>query len=290
MESARSRGYGNRINRMAAALGRFSHGISAIFHMLGLYGHANRHFRNIAVRRNTVHLRRLPPALEGYRMLHLSDLHIDLDPGLVDVWIQRLKPLEYDVCVITGDFRNQTFGSSRPVLRLMRRLRQHIKAPIFAVLGNHDFLESVEPLEALGIRFLLNEHTLLRHAGAALALIGIDDPNIYRTHDLSRALAGVPAGVPRILLSHSPSIFKEAMAAKLDFVLAGHTHGGQICLPGGWIVLRNDSSPRRLLRGAWRVGDTQGYTSPGTGSCGVPLRLFCQPEITLHVLQSATAS
>ena len=176
------------------------------------------------------------------------------------------------------------------MLKLMRRLRQHIKAPIFAVLGNHDYLESVEPLEALGVRFLLNEHTLLGHAGATLALIGIDDPNIYRTHDLSRALAGVPPGIPRILLSHSPSIFEEALAAKIDFVLAGHTHGGQICLPGGGIVLRNDPSPRQLLRGAWRVGNTQGYTSQGTGSCGVPLRLFCRPEIALHLLQLANQS
>jgi predicted MPP superfamily phosphohydrolase len=70
-------------------------------------------------------------------------------------------------------------------------------------------------------------------------------------------------------------------------MLSGHTHGGQICLPGGFVLIRNAPVPRHMLAGAWRHAGLQGYTSRGTGSCGVAARFFCPPEITLHVLRAA---
>ena len=255
--------------------------------VLGLYRHGYRQFHNLRVRRNTLAIRRLPDAFEGFTLLQMSDLHIDLDPSLVDSVAAAIAGLQYDVCVITGDFRNSTIGTWDEVVPPMKRLVEQIRAPVYAVLGNHDFSSMVPPLEAAGVRFLVNESAVLERGGAALHLVGIDDPNIYATHDLDYALRGVPPGAVKILLSHSPVIYREAAARGFEALLAGHTHGGQVCLPGGGILVRNDRSPRRFLRGAWRHGDLLGYTSSGTGSCGIPIRFNCPPEVTLHTLQRA---
>ena len=254
---------------------------------IGLYRHGYRQYHNIRVRRNTLAIRRLPDAFEGFTLLQMSDLHIDLDATLVDSVAAAIADLPYDVCVITGDFRNSTIGAWDAVVPPMRRLVEQIRAPVYAVLGNHDFADMVPPLEAAGMRFLVNESVAVERDGAALYLVGIDDPNIYATHDFNHALRRVPSGAIRILLSHSPAIFREAAARGFEVLLAGHTHGGQVCLPWGGILVRNDKSPRRFLRGAWRHGDLQGYTSSGTGSCGLPIRFNCPPEVTLHTLQRA---
>lgn len=100
----------------------------------------------------------------------------------------------------------------------------------------------------------------------------------------------MPAGEPAILLSHSPETWREAAALKFDLLLAGHTHGGQLCLPGGMPLVRNAPVPRRLLAGPWTEGTLTGYTSRGTGACGVAARLFCPPEITLHTLRRTASS
>ncbi len=254
---------------------------------VGLYRHGYRQYHNIRVRRNTLAIRRLPGVFEGFTLLQMSDLHIDLDATLVDSVAAAIAGLRYDVCVVTGDFRNSTIGAWDEVVPPMRRLVEQIRAPAYAVLGNHDFADMVAPLEAAGVRFLVNESVAVEHNGAALYLVGIDDPNIYATHDFNHALRRVPSGAIRILLSHSPAIFREAAARGFEVLLAGHTHGGQVCLPWGGILVRNDKSPRRFLRGAWRHGDLQGYTSSGTGSCGLPIRFNCPPEVTLHTLQRA---
>lgn len=257
--------------------------------LLGMYRHGNRQFRDLRVVRHALPVRRLPQPFAGFRILHMSDLHLDLDPTLVQPIAAAIRALDYDLCVMTGDYRNSTVGGWDVAVRAMRELRQAIAAPVFAVLGNHDFVAMVPPLEEAGIRFLLNESVALRRGAAALYLAGIDDPYIYRTHSLARALRRVPPLAATILLSHSPIIHEEAARRGVAAVLAGHTHGGQVCLPGGRIIMRNDASPRRLWRGAWRHGGMSGYTSPGTGSCGLPIRFNCPPEVTLHTLGAAGA-
>jgi predicted MPP superfamily phosphohydrolase len=257
-------------------------------HALGLYRRGYIQFHNLRIRHNTFHISGLPPAFAGYTLLQMSDLHIDLDPTLVETIAAAIRGLKYDICVMTGDFRNSTIGPWDEVLPPMRRLRAAIAAPTYAVLGNHDFIDMIDPLEAAGIGFLVNESLALTRDGATIHLVGIDDPNIYGTHDLEHALKNVPAGAVKVLLSHSPAIHREAEAHGIQVVLAGHTHGGQVCLPGGRILVRNDKSPRRFLRGSWRYRELQGYTSSGTGSCGVPIRFNCPPEVTLHTLMPAT--
>lgn len=261
--------------------------IRLLCRLTGLYGFGYRQFHSPRVHRREVVLPRLPAAFDGFRILHLTDLHLDLDTSFTATLLKALEGLAYDVCVVTGDFRNYTVGDHGPAMEELRKVLARLPGPLYGVLGNHDSIESVPRIEEMGMRMLLNEHVLLRRGDACLCLAGVDDPNVYRTHRLDRALEGVPKDVPVILLAHSPAIHGEASRAGVDLVLAGHIHGGQICLPGGGILLRNDASPRRVWRGAWQEGRTQGYTSRGTGSCGVPLRFFCPPEIAIHVLRSA---
>lgn len=256
----------------------------------GLYRHGRRQFQTIRVVHNEVRLPHLPQALDGFTLLQLSDLHLDLAPALVEVIAATIRDLRYDVCVMTGDFRNLTIGPWQAAVAETLRLGAHLRAPAYAVLGNHDLLSMVPPLEAGGIRFLLNESVRLEHNGSSIHLAGIDHPAFSGTDGLRRALRQVPHSAPCILLAHAPAVHAAAGHHRIDLVLAGHTHGGQICLPGGWVLWRNDPSPRRLLRGPWQVGVLRGYTSPGTGACGVPIRFNCPPEVTLHILRHAPAT
>jgi predicted MPP superfamily phosphohydrolase len=155
---------------------------------------------------------------------------------------------------------------------------------VYGILGNHDFIEFVPALEAAGMRMLLNENVQLQRGSDSIYLAGIDDPHFYETHDVQRAARGVPQDAYSILLSHTPESYRLAAACRFDLMLCGHTHGGQICLPGGVPVLTNSGCPRTMVRGDWTYQDLSGYTSPGTGSAGVPARFFCPPEITLHRL------
>ena len=159
--------------------------------------------------------------------------------------------------------------------------------PIYGVLGNHDSIAFVTEFEAMGIRMLMNESVMLERGDARLALVGIDDHHFYRLGSIPKATADVPEGLPSILLSHAPEVYRQAAQAGFDVMLCGHTHGGQICLPGGYPATIDADVPRRMGRGAWRRRGMLGYTSPGAGTSIVDVRINCPPEITLHRLRCA---
>jgi len=144
----------------------------------------------------------------------------------------------------------------------------------------------VPGLEAIGIHLLMNEHTVLQRNGAEIHLAGIDDPHYYRADNLEKAVEEIPEQAVTILLSHSPEIYRNAAYAKCDLMLCGHTHGGQICLPGSIPLMRNADAPYALCAGPWRYVGLQGYTSRGSGVSVVDVRLNCPPEVTLHELRN----
>jgi uncharacterized protein len=258
--------------------------IRASLRLVGLYRRAQRNARTLELRENEVRLANLPRAFAGYTILHISDPHVDLSPEIADTLIERVRGIDYDLCVLTGDYRTDTFGPHEPTLEAMARVRPHLKAPVYAVLGNHDSILMVPGLEALDIRVLLNESVTIQRRGAELHLAGIDDAHHYRLHDLVKARRGIPPDAPSILLSHTPEAYHHAAAAGFDLMLSGHTHGGQICLPGGLPLITDADCPRRYAKGAWRFEQLQGYTSVGSGSSIVDVRLNCPPEVTLHRL------
>ncbi|MFT5194348.1 MAG: putative MPP superfamily phosphohydrolase [Cellvibrionaceae bacterium] len=254
--------------------------------LLGLYGRGNRNFLDIQTVENDVYIENLPDAFDGYRLLQLSDLHLDIDLNLRGAIERVVKPVDYDLALITGDYRASTSGSYRTALDETAELMKVLKKPIYSILGNHDFIEFVQPLEDIaGMTFLINESLPLEKDGDVIWLSGIDDPHMYKTDNLNRTYAGVPPDAVKILMSHSPETWKEAAAHGVDFMLSGHTHAGQICLPGGIPLIVHAKCPREMISGNWHYEGVHGYTSPGSGGCGVPVRFNCPPEITIHTLR-----
>lgn len=249
-----------------------------------LHGRGRRNALALRVRHNRVPIRGLPAAFDGFTLLQLSDLHLDMNEGLPRVLTQTVAGLDYDACVLTGDYRARTFGSCQGALEGLELLAGALRAPAYAVLGNHDSIRMVPPMEAMGLRVLLNEAVALEREGAALHLVGIDDPHYYRADNIERAVRDLPHAAPSVLLSHSPEMYRHAAHAGFDLMLCGHTHGGQICLPGGRPILCNARAPRRLCAGPWTHHGMAGYTSVGSGVSIVDVRLNCRPEVTLHRL------
>jgi len=229
----------------------------------------------------------IPAAFDGYEILHLSDLHADMSAAALRRVAERVQGLHYDVCVLTGDYRALTYGPYHPALAGLADLLQSLRGEVYAVLGNHDTILMVPDLERMGVRMLLNEHLALERGGERIFLTGVDDAHFYRVDNIEKAAAEIPPEAFSILLSHTPEIYRQAAHAGFDLMLAGHTHGGQICLPGGVPVTLDSNLPRRMGRGSWKYRDMVGYTSAGAGSSIVPIRFNCPPEITVHRLRTA---
>ncbi|WP_157270750.1 metallophosphoesterase [Azohydromonas aeria] len=258
--------------------------LHALLRLVGLRERARRNTLRIELREHDVALQRLPPAFEGVRLLHLSDLHLDVGGGFMAALVERVRGVAHDLCVITGDFRFRTHGPWQPAMEALASLRPHLAPDTFAVLGNHDSIRMLPSIEALGVRVLMNEAACVGRGGQALWIAGIDDPHYFRAHALHKAADAIPDGACALLLSHAPEPYLEAAHCGFDLMLCGHTHGGQLCLPGGIPVMTCSSAPRALARGPWRHGAMRGYTSVGCGSSLLDVRLNCRPEVTVHRL------
>lgn len=261
--------------------------IRRVLQCTGMYRRGQRNALAPFVRRHTVRLPQLPGRFRGFRLLHLSDLHADLNTGIVTSVIERVRDEPYDVCVLTGDYRAKTFGSFELAVSELCRLRTALRGPVYAVLGNHDFIEMVSPMEAAGIRVLLNESVLIERGSDAICLAGVDDPHYYAVDNLEKAAQRLRPDTPGILLSHTPEIYRKAENCGFQLMLSGHTHGGQICLPGGIPIVLNINCPRTMCSGPWRYQSLQGYTSCGTGTSGVDVRFNCPGEIVIHQIEPA---
>jgi uncharacterized protein len=259
--------------------------IRTILYLSGMYWRGRANAASVRLRNNAVFSERLPFQFDGFTILHLSDLHADISADAMAETARLVSGLRYDLCVLTGDYRGLTFGSFAPCLQDMLRLREVLRGDIFGVLGNHDTVQMVPDLERMGIRMLLNEHAVIQRDGSNIFLAGIDDAHFYRVDNIEKAAAEMPQDAFSILLSHTPETYREASHAGFDLLLAGHTHGGQICLPGGIPIILASALPRSMGRGLWKYRGMAGYTSVGAGSCGVPVRFNCPPEITLHHLR-----
>ncbi|HUC10227.1 MAG TPA: metallophosphoesterase [Stellaceae bacterium] len=258
--------------------------------LTGLYWWASRNAARIEIRRHPISLPGLPAALDRFTILQISDLHVDISPAAMQRLAELLPQLSYDLCVLTGDYRGKTYGPWDATIEGMARIRACIAAPVYAVLGNHDSLRMVPPLEEMGIRMLVNEAEPFERDGQKFYLAGIDDAHYYRLDNIEKAASQIPHDAFSLLLSHTPEIYRQAAHADFDLMLAGHTHGGQICLPGAIPLTLDSALPRRMGAGSWRYGRMIGYTSVGVGSSIVAARINCPPEITLHELHRVAAA
>jgi len=251
----------------------------------GLYWRARRNAGRVIVRHNDIAFKDLPPRFDGFTMLHISDLHVDISEAAVQRVCELVGELRYDLCVLTGDYRGETFGPFEAALDGVARVRSHLKGQIYGVLGNHDTIRMVPGLEAMGIRMLLNECELIARDDQRIFLAGVDDAHFYRMDNIEKAAVRIPEDAFSILLSHTPEIYRQAAHAHFRLMLSGHTHGGQLCLPGSIPIMLEAALPRRMGAGAWQYHGMTGYTSVGAGTSVVPVRLNCPPEITMHCLR-----
>jgi hypothetical protein len=258
--------------------------IRTVLMATGLYWRARKNAEDIKIRRHDIRLPQVPASFDGFTILHLSDLHADMNGGAMRRLIELLPTVSYDLCVLTGDYRGKTYGPYQETIDGLARVRAHLQGPVYGVLGNHDSIRMVPPMEEIGIRMLLNEAEAIERGGEQIHLVGIDDAHYYRVDNIEKAVSSVPAAEFSILLSHTPEIYRQAAHAGFKLMLSGHTHGGQICLPGAIPIILDSVLPRRMGAGAWSYRGMVGYTSVGVGSCILPVRLNCPPEITLHRL------
>jgi predicted MPP superfamily phosphohydrolase len=229
----------------------------------------------------THHAAAIPHLPEPVRLLHWTDLH---GRSLARM---RWREPDPDLIVFTGDLA--TAGRDLPrtdaTLARMDAIWPR-SAARFAVLGNHDRRAGrtavAAKLRAHGYRVLQNEGELWH----GIWLAGTDDPHRGRP-DLAAALHGAPDGAPRILLTHSPELFPQAVAAGVDLALAGHTHGGQVRLPGVGAILTASRLGRRYSMGEYREGRSLLFVSRGLGTVHLPVRLCCPPEMALFELSPA---
>jgi len=233
----------------------------------------------------------LPPALQGFAIAQISDLHVGptIKRGYVQAVVQAVNALNADVVALTGDLVDGTVEALAAHTAPLGLLRG--KLGVYAVTGNHEYYsgapEWITEYQRLGLTVLNNQHVLLEHGGAQLALAGVPD---YSAHlfiaehrsDPHRALAGAPGEALKVLLAHQPRTIEAAAAAGVDLQLSGHTHGGQF-LP--WNLLVPMQQP--YVAGLHRHGRAWIYTSRGTGYWGPPLRFGAPSEITLLRLVAA---
>jgi len=258
--------------------------IKFIIRISGMYGRGKHNACNIQVVKNELSIANLPDSFHGFRLLHLSDLHIDMYEEASRVLRDLISTLDYDICVMTGDYRARTYGEITESMAGMQQVADVLNKPTYAVLGNHDSITMVPELESFGIQMLLNESAIIERGGDRIFLAGVDDAHYFRVENIAKSADAIAENTVSIMLSHTPEIFRQVAHAGFNVMLSGHTHGGQICLPGGVPITLDAKCPRYVGKGAWRYGDMLGYTSVGSGTSIVNVRYNCLPEVTLHTL------
>jgi predicted MPP superfamily phosphohydrolase len=255
---------------------------------VGLFNRGYHNATDIQLEHVRLEIAHLPKAFDGFRLLWISDLHLERFDHLPQKVLGMVGPLEYDLCVFGGDSCFEHYFSDKACLMMEQVARGLVKkSQVFGVLGNHDFYSIAQMLDRVGFKMLLNENICLERDGQKLWFAGVEDCHYFCADDIDEAMQGIPAGDCKILLSHSPELYKQGGDAGFDLCLSGHTHGGQICLPGGVSVISSASVPRPMRSGLWRYENMLGYTCRGAAASGAPVRFNSRPEITLFTFTSA---
>jgi predicted MPP superfamily phosphohydrolase len=250
--------------------------------------------RDLVTQRVRVALPKLPPGLDGLRIVQISDLHIgrSIHADYVASIVERANALTPDIVAITGDLVDGGIAALRQHVAPIAALRARFG--VFFVTGNHEYYSGVtaawlEHLRSLGVRVLANERVAIEGPDGGIDLAGVYDVSsghygIGHEHDPDRALAGRDPGREVVLLAHQPRSVRDAARLGVGLQLSGHTHGGQI-FPLGYFLF-----DQPFIAGLHRTGDTQIYVSRGAGYWGPPMRVGAPPEIALIELTRAASS
>ncbi len=242
------------------------------------------------VERVQVPLRGLGSAFDGFRIVQISDLHVEpnRDPQLLSKSVQLINNLRPDLVALTGDYVTSNASHLARLTEPLASLKA--KAGVVASMGNHDVWTAASRIEQTlqehGLQLLRNRGFALTRQGESLWIAGLDSiwggrPNI------PDALRGKPARTPCIALMHEPDYADVLSQARVNALqLSGHTHGGQVCLPLG-VPLRLPSWGKKYPKGLFQVGRLSLYVNRGLGTLGPKARFACPPEITEITLSCA---
>lgn len=231
----------------------------------------------------------LPRQFDGYRLAHLSDLHIgSYDPKSTGLrWAKMANALEPDLALVTGDLVTSGTKYYEDAAEVVAALRA--KDGTFATLGNHDQWDDkalTQELSSRGVRVLRNEWVDVKRDGASLVIAGVDDLWTKKA-DLDNTLANRPENTITVLLAHYPDFFPEVTDRNVALTLSGHTHGGQFGVPFLARYLNLARAIGQRPRGLFREGQSVLCVNAGLGTTGPPIRLGIPPEIVLVVLRAA---
>jgi predicted MPP superfamily phosphohydrolase len=259
---------------------------------LGCLGYGSLVRERVEVSRVPLKIRNLPDEFNGLSIAQLSDIHhgpyTDLD--YINRCVEIVNSLKPDLIALTGDF---TYGGKTYVDPCAESLR-NLKATVgvYAVLGNHDYYVGASrvtrAIRNIGCNLLIDAQDRIEHRGSKLCLFGVDDL-FYGDTDVERLVRDVPKGAPKIVLAHNPDFIEEFAVKRqyIDFMMSGHTHGGQIRLPVLGAPHLSSSTGQRYAVGLNHNGPMQIYTTRGIGTVLLPSRFDCPPEIVLFTLEQA---
>jgi len=269
--------------------GIFGKILRILLKIFSLESAGSRNAMEIKVKGVNIALENLPAAFDNTRILFMSDLHIGGLRSLGERIIEETAGLDYDFCVLGGDYslaRTESLAESYCGLaEVASRLAE--KTAVYAVLGNYDRYEVGELLNERGVKVLINEGVGIEKDGEKIYLAGLDDCCGYHADDIELASSDAGDLGFKIMVTHSSQNYSQVAEAGYSLLLAGHTHGGQICLPGGFApaFVSFLPMPPKMMKGLWSWRQTTGYTTSGVGVSGVFVRFFCPGEITIITLK-----
>ncbi len=244
-----------------------------------------------------ISLKRLPASFNRFTIAHISDFHYEHHFSVVPIQksVEMVNGLRPDLIVLTGDFvtvpifeRQRFLRKSSETAIPCAALLGKLEAPKYAIMGNHDATANppliIRALQDHDIPVLRNRCVPIEHGNGRIWLAGIDDL-LRGTPRIDQTLKGIPPPEATILLAHEPDFADEAASYPIDLQLSGHSHGGQIWIPGigaPWLPPLS----RKYPRGLYRVRELTLYTNMGIGTIRAPIRLNCPPEVTLITLRS----
>jgi predicted MPP superfamily phosphohydrolase len=224
----------------------------------------------------------LPPAMDGFCFLHLTDLHFkNRWMAQHDELIDKVCSAALDMILITGDFV-ESKTNHLPALPHVKRLLGglHSRLGTFGILGNHDGYLLSDRLAGQGVRLLNQERMMLETGRGPIELVALTGVTRRALKpSFLESIGQKTPGVPRIVLSHFPDSILKKPDLPADLYIAGHTHGGQICPPGGYPISRHDRLPRRHCSGLSRYNNTWMLVNRGFGFTSIPVRIFCPAEV-----------
>ena len=250
-------------------------------------------WESLEVSRVEIRINNLPKEFDGLTIAQLTDIHHGFYTGLdyINRCVEIVNGLQPDLIALTGDF---TYGGNKfvePCAEVLSGLRA--RTGVYAVLGNHDYYVGASlvtgALKKAGCAVMIDALDRLELRGQKLWLAGVDDL-YYGLTDIKRLLRDIPTEAPRIVLSHNPDFIEEFAAKnqRVDLMISGHTHGGQIRLPLAGAPHISSPYGQRYAVGLNRKNAMQVYTSRGLGTILLPTRVDCPPEIAMFTLRPET--